>query len=258
QLLFAASTKAEDEASSLHELAESAALGARQEFGDIDIARLMEESVLSVAPRLSASAGPLKFVSPKVERRVLGAGRGRGVVALQDLAVGEAFIVSRPLGLVTNAALRGSGSQISWRIERGRVQVSQRFSLYDGSDSVGALWRPQSWSPAASELPELAGGPEQHARIERIIRFNSSHRVPGRQGQPGLGLWLWPPMVNHGLEGDSAPNCAHVFVGDAMLFRATRPVKAGEELLDRYTSPRLISSRHLRFLRCGPLAASDG
>ncbi|CAE8716201.1 unnamed protein product, partial [Polarella glacialis] len=126
QLLFAASTKAEDEASSLHELAESAALGARQEFGDIDIARLMEESVLSVAPRLSASAGPLKFVSPKVERRVLGAGRGRGVVALQDLAVGEAFIVSRPLGLVTNAALRGSGSQISWRIERGRVQVSQR------------------------------------------------------------------------------------------------------------------------------------
>ncbi|CAE8693137.1 unnamed protein product, partial [Polarella glacialis] len=245
QLLFAASTKAEDEASLLHELAESAALGARQELGDIDIARLMEECVLSAAPRLSASAGPLKFVSPKVERRVLGAGRGRGVVALQDLAVGEAFIVSRPLGLVTNAgfsampehvARQRLADQLEDRARQSAGFAEELFSLYDGSDSVGALWRPQSWSPAASELPELAGGPQQHARIERIIRFNS-HRVPGRQGQPGLGLWLWPPMVNHGLEGDSAPNCAHVFVGDAMLFRATRPVKAGEELLDRYTSP---------------------
>jgi len=55
--------------------------------------------------------------------------------------------------------------------------------------------------------------------------------------QPGLGLWLWPPMVNHAVEADGTPNCAHIFIGDAMLFRTTRPVQVGEELLDRYTSP---------------------
>jgi len=44
-------------------------------------------------------------------------------------------------------------------------------------------------------------------------------------------------MVNHAVEADGAPNCAHIFIGDAMLFRTTRPVRAGEELLDRYPSP---------------------
>eukprot|EP00439_Symbiodinium_sp_Y106_P074909 s1626_g14.t1 len=54
---------------------------------------------------------------------------------------------------------------------------------------------------------------------------------------PGLGLWLVPPMVNHALESDSRPNTAHVFIGDVMLFRAIAPIKKGQEVLDRYSTP---------------------
>lgn len=170
--------------------------------------------------------------------------------------MGEAFILARPLGLVLpedldRSQFAGSGlpEMLARRLLSEQLQASARhdaalaeelFSLYDGSASYGARWEPTAWSASQGVLPTL--GSDIGGRIDRIIKFNA-HRCPGgrdpRTGDPvpGLGLWLWPPFVNHALEADPPPNCAHVFFGDTALYRATRPVKAGEELLDRYTSP---------------------
>eukprot|EP00435_Cladocopium_sp_Y103_P063446 s1441_g25.t1 len=74
-----------------------------------------------------------------------------------------------------------------------------------------------------------------------VVKHNA-HRWPGKHPTsnlpaPGLGLWLWPPMINHATESDGMPNCAHVFIGDVMIFRATAPIQAGQEVLDRYSTP---------------------
>lgn len=252
------------DAATLQRLAALAEVGARHRRCKIDFAKLVETIVTgmkvsgsaggSLGRRLPPSMGPLRFESPKVARQELGAGRGRGVVAVRDMDRGEAFIFTRPLGLVLpgDSGLATGSAPLSERLARQLLadQLEARarrdahfaeelFSLYSGSADYSPSWTPQPWNPASATLPQLSLASRD--RIEQIIRFNS-HRCPGGRdpngnSRPGLGLWLWPPMVNHALEADGAPNCAHVFVGDAMLFRTTLPVRAGEELLDRYTSP---------------------
>lgn len=242
------------EVESVSALANAAGLGSRQAAGDVDVARLLSLTVEQARSserslRLPLSEGPLHYVSPKVERRALGESRGRGVVALKNLEAGELLISARPLGLVlpddgevgadlSEASMRALlAAQLEARVTQDVSVAADVFSLYDGSGQYGIVLASTLLHSSSRSLSNLS-----RPRIERIIRFNA-HRCPGGRdlvtGRPtsGLGLWLWPPMVNHALEADEPPNCAHVFFGDVMVFRTTRPVRAGQELLDRYTSP---------------------
>eukprot|EP00913_Durusdinium_trenchii_P024810 g23286.t1 len=118
--------------------------------------------------------------------------------------------------------------------------IEEVFSLFDGQGH-GARWAPHAWrsDDFALPMPQGAASAELYARLRGVVKHNvgRSDCAVWTLPAPGLGLWLWPPMINHALESDGRPNCAHVFVGDVMLFRATAPIRAGEEVLDRYSTP---------------------
>ncbi|CAE6933725.1 ANKRD50 [Symbiodinium sp. CCMP2592] len=249
QLRRAASEASDVAAEELAAASAYCASGARQQLGEVDVLQLLHTPEALKCRPLSLSCGPLDFVCPSVARRWLGAARGRGVVAQEAMEEGTLFISARPLARVASAGGAALSEKRARRLLAEKLEAAARtsaflaedlFSLYDGSGLYEADWSPGPLKPEDMHLPTL--GFRTRARIDSIVRYNA-HCFPDnpdpRSGSPraGLGLWLWPPMVNHALVEDGEPNCAHVFVGDVMLFRTTRPVAKGEELLDRYTSP---------------------
>lgn len=221
--------------------------GAEQRQGKINFVELMTTVLADgSSSSLPMSSGPLRYESPKLKRMAI-PGRGMGIVATDNIVPGELLVVARPLGLVLpgeESTSTNLNQNLARKLERNVLENAQlleeTLSLFDGSSAYGANWDPAPWEPLAPSLPS---GRQSGLldRIRRIVKYNA-HRCPCKS--PGLyqtgialGLWLWPPMINHGLEGELAPNCAHVFVGDAMVFRATLPIASGEEVLDRYSSP---------------------
>lgn len=235
-------------------LAAHAALGESHQAGAVDLLSLMR-SVASVAAaahgRLPISEGPLRFTSAKIVRAEV-SGRGRGVVAAEDIDAGELLIMARPIELlcpgdpdwIRHADLeRLLAARLDRRVQLDAQAAEEVFALFEGSAAYGPQWAPAPWHAEALSLPVPggAGSSELSARVRKVVKYNA-HRWPGRDPvsgspAPGLGLWLWPPMVNHGLESDAPPNCAHVFIGDVAVYRTTMPVRRGEELLDRYSTP---------------------
>mmetsp|Transcript_33767 Transcript_33767/g.78042 ORF Transcript_33767/g.78042 Transcript_33767/m.78042 type:complete len:634 (-) Transcript_33767:155-2056(-) len=226
-------------------------IGTRQATGQIDVPMLMRAAIAKNHIDVPLEAGPLQYQSPKLARQSL-PGRGQGIVATADIAQGELLICERPLALVRpgdpdwryQADLEAVLAQRLVERSLGEAQLMEDVcSLFDGEGSDGPHWAPHPWQPEdfAVPMPGGAGTPVLENRLRRIVKHNA-HRWPGCHPQtqtpmPGLGLWRVPPMVNHALESDSRPNSAHVFIGDAMVFRATAPIKRGEEVLDRYSTP---------------------
>lgn len=228
-----------------------ALLGERQRWGEVDFVDLMRAASAAGHARLPTAVGPLRFESPKIIRTAL-LGRGRGVVAAQDIAPGELLLLARPIELL-------SPGDRDWRPDmdlehllavrlEGRVlehaQVAEEtFSLFEGLETYGPQWVPAPWDSDTLTLPvpRGSGSSDLSRRVHNVVKHNA-HRWPGKDPvrggpAPGLGLWLWPPMVNHAIEADGGPNCAHIFVGDVMAFRATCAIRCGQEVLDRYSTP---------------------
>ncbi|CAK9027584.1 Putative oxidoreductase [Durusdinium trenchii] len=229
-------------------------LGARQSSGEIDVLNLMGGASIMQHVVVPEDMGPLRFESSKLERKEL-PGRGLGVVAKADIALGELLIAARPIELIRpgdpdwqyQADMAYLEEVLTRRLLHRCMDcdascIEEVFSLFDGQGH-GARWAPHAWrsDDFALPMPQGAASAELYARLRGVVKHNA-HRWPGKHPSsslpaPGLGLWLWPPMINHALESDGRPNCAHVFVGDVMLFRATAPIRAGEEVLDRYSTP---------------------
>ena len=74
-------------------------LGARQATGAIEVLQLMGSASIMKHVQVPDDMGPLSFQSSKLQRKEL-PGRGRGLVAKEDIAPGELLITARPLELV--------------------------------------------------------------------------------------------------------------------------------------------------------------
>jgi len=229
-------------------------LGARQAAGNFDVLQLMGGACVMQHVVLPEDMGPLRFESGKLERRAL-PGRGQGLVAKADIAQGEVLIASRPIELIRPGdpdwQYQADMTFLEEVLTRRLLQrcmdcdaqcVEDVFTLFDGQGH-GARWAPHAWrsDDFALPMPQGAASAELYARLRGVVKHNA-HRWPGKHPTsnlpaPGLGLWLWPPMINHATEQDGMPNCAHVFVGDVMIFRATANIQAGQEVLDRYSTP---------------------
>lgn len=229
-------------------------LGARQAFGSFDVLQLMGGASVMQHIIVPDDMGPLRFESAKLERKAL-PGRGQGLVAKANIAEGELLIASRPIELIRpgdqdwqyHADMAFLEEVLTRRLYQRCMDcdaqcVEDVFSLFDGQGH-GARWTPHTWrsDDFALPMPQGAAGDELFLRLRGVVKHNA-HRWPGKHPTsnlpaPGLGLWLWPPMINHATESDGMPNCAHVFIGDVMIFRATAPIQAGQEVLDRYSTP---------------------
>ncbi|CAE7241034.1 SPCC736.13 [Symbiodinium sp. CCMP2592] len=226
-------------------------VGARHMAGQIDVPMLMRAAIANNHYEIPGEAGPLRYQSPKLTREWI-PGRGRGMIASEDIAAGELLICERPMDLVrpgdSDWAYGANLEEVLTRRLTARCLHEAQLmedvcTLFDGQDPAGPGWVPHSWQTEdfAVPMPRGAGTPVLEYRLGRIVKHNA-HRWPGCHPQtltpmPGLGLWLVPPMVNHALESDSRPNTAHVFIGDVMVFRAIAPIKKGQEVLDRYSTP---------------------
>ena len=226
-------------------------IGARQVAGQIDVPILMRAAIANNHYDIPGEAGPLRYQSPKLTREKI-PGRGQGMIATADIAVGELLICERPLDLIRPGDIDWAyGADLEEVLTQRLVQrclheaqlCEDVCKLFDGEASDGPHWVPHPWQQEdfAVPMPKGAGTPLLESRLRRIVKMNA-HRWPGCHPQtltpmPGLGLWVVPPMVNHAIESDNMPNTAHVFIGDAMVFRATAPIKKGDEVLDRYSTP---------------------
>jgi len=187
---------------------------AQQRGGDIDFVELIRTSLeLSNNSRLPESSGALRFESPKIARQFI-SGRGQGVVATEPIEVGELLIVARPLGFVRpgddywqpDVDLEDLlTSHLQKHVVQDAQLATEVFSLFDGSNGYGPDWQPREWDSASETLPQVAAADsdELKERLHSIVQHNA-HLCYGRdpvtgRRSPSSGLWLWPPMVNHGV-----------------------------------------------------------
>ncbi|KAK4561126.1 hypothetical protein LTR86_005081 [Recurvomyces mirabilis] len=170
------------------------------------------------------------------------AGKGRGCFVKHDLATGsvviceKAFCVARPsCGQVTTA--------LTYDTRDEQIHVSP-VSL------VKVLAERLVKNPGCiAKIMELVGGRVKDTgmpvvdtfRLHDIVRYNA-FAVPQNDGQSkeaSTGLWGHAAMINH----SCIPNIEPEFIGDLIIFRATRPIKAGEEVLHCYDATRDYSTR---------------
>lgn len=183
-------------------------------------------------------------------------GKGRGLIVEGDMGRGElvfaqkAFVFDQKKNMLRAAVARlRSGTQ---------AEADLFFCLYDGfnggeavPESLNIEGRPQK---RESLREEVAAQELDVERIKRILSHNMHSRDSmSENGQPMsddiCGVWLLPSFMNHSCRA----NVEHVFVGDMMLCRTTRPLKAGSELYDTYIS----STRPLQ-TRQGELSGECG
>lgn len=160
-------------------------------------------------------------------------GKGRGLVATEDVEAGELLFVNRAFCVAERNTLKDASTK--------RLATCSEPEF----DAFFALGDKRS-SPA--ELPPLlvrrGGGVSQprtvdRARVGEILEANahvldtdpltSSCASPASQH---YALFLLGSLVNH----SCCPSATRHFYGDLLALRAARPLRCGEEVTDRYVS----------------------
>ncbi|KAF2876202.1 hypothetical protein BDV95DRAFT_218942, partial [Massariosphaeria phaeospora] len=132
-------------------------------------------------------------------------------------------------------------------VQKLRWNPSLRKDFFELND--GGYWKANGW-----EVPDGEDIPVDIFRTELIRRYNC-FSVPLRSAtlltlppntNPELrnGFWTHASYINH----SCLPNSARTFIGDMHFLRATRPIRAGEELTHQYVSPDLdIDARQAKY-----------
>ncbi|KAG9977713.1 SET domain-containing protein, partial [Aureobasidium melanogenum] len=183
---------------------------------------------------------------------------GRGLFAVEAIACGDIILCEKALAFVPSpavpesfhlvippAATRGTfGTQSNmW------TAVIQKILA---NPSIGprllSLYAGPNYSPLDNlNIPMLDGRPVVDIfRVENIIEYNSfgyAHdanltsfgnaalATPGMDNKDGsMGLWLHSSAINH----SCLYNAEHSFIGDMIIFRATRDIAKDEEITTLY------------------------
>ncbi|CAK9057620.1 unnamed protein product, partial [Durusdinium trenchii] len=169
---------------------------------------------------------------------------GRGLAARRDTAIGELLFVDKAWLLGTNDQLLNSA--FATLDDCDELQKHRFLSLFDGQHAAPVVDELLPGRVARS-VPEVTGQEADHERVTRILRLNRLSRWSLHQGEPSdasdasaegsnaegsgvAGVWILGAMVNHSCR----PNVSFTFLGDVLTCRATRALKAGDELLCSY------------------------
>ncbi|OAA68565.1 Tetratricopeptide-like helical [Niveomyces insectorum RCEF 264] len=182
-------------------------------------------------------------------------GRGRGLFATKALEPGDVVFVEKAL-YVAHPTDMGDVALLL-NLNRNRMSMgTHALRLYGVIDKL--RWNPK----LANRYLDLydggtfGGGKEAAVvdgevaldtfRVESIAEFNgfgcprvkSSDADPEMRADDGhngsTGIWLQASYANHAC----LPNAMRSFVGDMMVVRAVRHIRASEEILMGYTIPR--------------------
>ncbi|CAM9101485.1 unnamed protein product, partial [Phaeothamnion confervicola] len=185
------------------------------------------------------------------------AGRGRGLVTTRSVECGELLLVSRPVA--THEATAPGGFEgldgmtvplataVLERARRSPADLQRIYMLWGGDARADVLAGGMAYG--ASRLPPVPtidmfrsdaaaaaafAGPAavDEARVRRIVGRNRRHGAcnPSDHLHRGAALYLLPSFINH----SCVPNAAEVYVGEALVVRASRPLALGEEVTTAY------------------------
>lgn len=222
-----------------------------EENGDFDFERIVAR-LSKQRPRVDAGS-----YLKKVEAKTEGAIAGRGLFASKDIAAGEIILCSKPL--------------CSLFLSEPSARFAYKHDLRTGDEGIDnfGLWRKlvnmlehdRDLLEKVSQLQakhvgmgpqclEVDGKPVVDVFQIHDILFENKMRVPdpGKLSSTkefGIGvineeeweisgaLWETGSYINHAC----LANAHKVFIGDMMLLRAVRPLKAGEEITLPYINP---------------------
>ncbi|KAK5723704.1 hypothetical protein LTR15_005403 [Elasticomyces elasticus] len=188
--------------------------------------------------------------------------RGRGLFATRNIKVGDLILCEKAFGVVlksekttetytmmnlnTNRGSMGPHATLLFdivqKLSHNPEQAKLYFDLHDGG-----------YEPKLT--PEIVDGVTvvdtfRTAAISEFNRFGcpnvrssdgATQRTPSLSGDEdeddfhgSIGVWRVASYVNHACSG----NAVRAFIGDMMIIRATRDIKAGDEVTMRYTNPK--------------------
>lgn len=194
--------------------------------------------------------------------------RGRGLFATKALKPGDVVFVEKAF----HAAYPADNGDISVLINYNTNRVSvgtQALCLYGLVDKI--LWNPMLANKYLDLYDSGKFGNKKEAKVvdgkvavntfqvQSIADFNgfgcprvksSDKEVRVKEGsdhETGTGIWAQASYANH----SCLPNAARAFVGDMMVVRALKDIRAMEEIFMGYISPTEPLSKRQKRMREG-------
>ncbi|KAK1991281.1 tetratricopeptide [Colletotrichum falcatum] len=222
-----------------------------QARGEYDFQRL-RAGLSRASPRADAAS-----FTGKTEVGSSGAGRGRGLFAKCDVAAGEVVMVEKAFCVVwghesdaltamtydvrddrIRAAPVGLAKAVTQRLLRNPSQIDRVMDLYGDYRGEGEASTPAPTPTRAGEAPVV-----DVFRVHDIVSRNA-FGPGGQYGDEGAanastGLWVRAAYINH----SCAANARKEYVGDLMVLRALRPIRAGDEILHSYDASADLAAR---------------
>lgn len=206
-----------------------------QNTGKYDFKKL-KASATKARPRVDAAS----FVS-NIEFKE-SPGRGRGAFASRDISTGELIICEKSFCVVwghEDEAL----TAITYDVRDDRIRVSpvgldkatmQRL-LNNPSQIERVMELYGDWEGNGKDGLKTEDGPVVDAfRVHDIVSRNAfgagGLHSEEDASNASTGLWIWSAYLNH----SCLPNATKESIGDMMVFRAIKPIKAGEEVFHPY------------------------
>ncbi|TIC08348.1 hypothetical protein E3Q15_04037 [Wallemia mellicola] len=233
---------------------------AEREEGIFDVAELFQEKQRSSVPRLDIAdyIGPIEVKDIE--------GRGRGVLATEDVEPGTLMLVGKAVGTAypsdadernakdhttvmelnfSNKTLHGTAqvlarSRISHAIEDAPF-IAKRVLALCGSPTEPLLTEyikdgfpltveedeAVAMLDSESELPIVDVDPR---RVGSVLKYNAFGHASIAGAETPCMLHSLPAIINH----SCVPNVASIHLGDVIMSRALVPLKKGQELLHSY------------------------
>ncbi|KAF2822589.1 SET domain-containing protein [Ophiobolus disseminans] len=168
--------------------------------------------------------------------------KGRGLFATRSIAAGEPIICEKAFCVVWGHE-KEAMTAMTYDLRDDRIRVSpvglSKAIVQKLISSPSQIPRVMDlfgdYQGAEKAAPTTRDGPVVDVfRVHDIMSRNAFG--PGNQfGEEGArnastGLWVYAAYINH----SCVPNALKEYIGDLMILRATRAIKAGEELFHAY------------------------
>ena len=200
------------------------------------------------------------YVGPVEIRHCNPSSKGRGLFATRDIDQGDLVICEkafmfgyggerkRPLAITLHMEkkryLKGPDAYLpseTMQLLNDNPSLADQFlSLYSGDQytSVQPLQVTAEGTPVISAFTVFGIWDYNSFRAQSVMKMVLPESVEDAMAVLGsadasTGLWVQSSYINHSCIG----NVDRAFIGDFMIVRASRSIKAGEELLFSYTAP---------------------
>jgi tetratricopeptide (TPR) repeat protein len=188
-------------------------------------------------------------------------GRGRGMFATRDIPTGEIVMCEKAFCVVWGHESEAlTAMTLDVRDDRIRVSpvglskstVQKLLSNPSQIEKVMELYGDYQGDDKSKNVSMTDDGPIVDTfRVHDIVSRNAFG--PGSQyGEEGAsnasnastGFWIWAAYMNH----SCIANAKKDFIGDLIVFRATRPITSGEEIFASYDESSHYDARQKAFM----------